>query len=184
MSNVAGKKMHYWVLWIVVLVAGLAIAAATAFLYQANQYKTELAGLIRADPKTAAVVAYTLDEHGQPVMDGSEVFYNADTPLVMASSMKTVILAAYEAAVERGELNPNESIVIVDLEKYYLPKTDGGAHAAGLASLGLAADADGVHIGQDDLPLAAARRVVARSPSLSKWYSRWPTERLNERPSE
>ena len=134
--------MAQWVLWFVLLVAGLTLVGGAVFIYQANQHKKELAEIIRANPN-AAVVAYTLDEHGQPVMDGSEVFYNPDTPLVLASTMKIVILAAYANAVERGDFDPNELVAIGDLEAYYLSHTDGGAHTSGLASLGLAADTDG-----------------------------------------
>ncbi|MBN2005760.1 MAG: serine hydrolase [Anaerolineae bacterium] len=143
MSKRRGNKMLNWVLWIALSVVGIAVIAAAVFLNQANQRKRELAEYIRANPDSAAVVAYTVDAQGNPVNDGSEVFYNADTPLVLASTMKSVILAAYEDAVERNELDPNERIPIADLEKYYLPRTDGGAHTAGLAALKLAVDADG-----------------------------------------
>jgi D-alanyl-D-alanine carboxypeptidase len=143
MSKISGKKMLQWTMWIILVVAGLAVVGAAGFIYAADQQKKALTETIRANPDTTAVVAYTLDERGQPVLDGSEVFYNADTPLVLASTLKTVILAAYETAVERGELDPNELVAIGDLEAYYLPQTDGGAHVAGLASLGLAANADG-----------------------------------------
>lgn len=142
MSKIAGKKMPGWLLWITLAVAGIFVVGAVAFFFSADQQKQELAEIIRTSPN-AAVVAYTLDEHGQPIMDGSEIFHNAGTSLVMASSIKTVILAAYADAIERGELDPSEQVAIADLETYYLPGTDGGAHAAGLASLGLATGADG-----------------------------------------
>lgn len=132
-----------WLLWIVSAVTGLVIVGAMALIFSADQQKKALAETIRANPDSSAVVAYTLDEHGQPVMDGHEVFYNADRPLVLASTMKTVILAVYAEAVERRELDPNERVAIAALEAYYLPKTDGGAHAAGLAKLGLTAGAGG-----------------------------------------
>lgn len=132
-----------WLVWIVIAVTGLGIVGAVAFIFSADRHKKALAATIRANPDTSAVVAYTLDEHGQPILDGHEVFYNADRPLVLASTMKTVILAAYAEAVERRELDPGERVEIAALEAYYLPKTDGGAHAAGLAKLGLAAGADG-----------------------------------------
>ncbi len=143
MSKHSGKKMIHWVFWMIPLVIGLVALGAAFFLYQASQHKKEMGEIIRANPNTTAVVAYTIDADGQPVMDGLEVFFNADTPLVMASTIKTVILAAYEMAVEEGELDPNEKVAIAELEKYHLPQTDGGAHTAGLASLGLAAGADG-----------------------------------------
>ncbi|HNT77028.1 MAG TPA: serine hydrolase [Anaerolineae bacterium] len=143
MSKFRGKKMLNWILWIALAAMGVAVVGVAVFLNQANRQKNALAEYIRANPAAAAIVAYTVDEQGQPVNDGSEVFYNADTPLVLASAMKSVILVAYEDAVERNELAPNEQVAIADLEKYYVPQTDGGAHKAGLAALGLAADADG-----------------------------------------
>ncbi len=143
MSKFRGKKMPNWILWIALAAMGVAVVGVAVFLNQANRQKNALAEYIRANPGAAAIVAYTVDEQGQPVNDGSGVFYNADTPLVLASAMKSVILVAYADAVERNELDPNEQIAIADLEKYYVPQTDGGAHKAGLAALGLAVDADG-----------------------------------------
>lgn len=130
------------VLWIILLIIGLAAAGGAVFISQANRHKNELAEILRSSPN-AAIVAYTLDENGQPSIDGNEIFQNADTPLVMASTIKTVILAAYADAAERGELDPNEPVTIADLEAYYLPGTDGGAHIAGMASLGLPTDSAG-----------------------------------------
>ena len=140
MSKKTVKKMMQWIFGIGL---GIAIAAGGLVLFQANRGKKSLAEYIRAHPDSTAVVAYTLDENGQPVLDGSEIFHNPDAPLVLASTMKTVVVAAYEAAVERGELDPNEMVSIADLEQFYLPRTDGGAHATGLAKLGQATDADG-----------------------------------------
>ena len=143
MSTLRGKKVFNWVFGIVILGLGAAVIGGVLVLKQFKQSKNQLAKFIRANPDSTAIAAYTIDGEGQPVNDGSQVFYNADTPLVLASTMKTVILAAYEDAAERGELHPKEQVPVADLEKYYLPKTDGGAHAAGLESLGLAVDADG-----------------------------------------
>lgn len=182
MSKQSGKKMIHWAFWIIPLAIGLAVLGAAVFVYQASQHKKEMVEIIRANPNSTAVVAYTIDADGQPVMDGQEVFFNADTPLVMASTIKTVILAAYEAAVEKGELDPNERVAIAELEKYYLPQTDGGAHAAGLASLGLAADADGfakdqaAKITLDDI----ARIMIHNSGNVETDYlmARLGTERI------
>jgi hypothetical protein len=139
-SKPRAKKMTFWILGVLL---GIGIVAGMVYVSQLNRSKRDLAEYIRAHPDTTAVVAYTIDETGEVLDDGSSMFLNADTPLVMASTMKTVILAAYADAVERGELDPGERVAVAELEKYYLPRTDGGAHAAGLASLKLAADADG-----------------------------------------
>ena len=169
MSKKTGKKMMQWIFGIGL---GIAIAAGAVFLFQANRSKKSLAEYIRAHPDSTAVVAYTLDENGQPVLDGSEIFHNPDAPLVLASTMKTVVVAAYEAAVERGELDPNEMVSIADLEQFYLPRTDGGAHATGLAKLGQATDADGfakdpsARIALDDI----ARIVIHNSGNAETDY--------------
>lgn len=75
-------------------------------------------------PETTAIAAFMVDRQGDIVANGKEIFYNADTPLVAASTMKLLVLAAYESAVARGELDPNQRVAIKDLERYYLPKTD------------------------------------------------------------
>lgn len=128
-------------LWTILTVGVAGIAFASVyFTYQINHHKSQLAQTIRTNPDTTAVVAYTIDGKGEPVEDGKALFYNADSPLVMASIMKVVVLAAYENAVAQGELDPGEQVAIADLEMYFLPKTDGGAHVQGLASLGMATD--------------------------------------------
>ncbi|MEW5868709.1 MAG: serine hydrolase [Chloroflexota bacterium] len=157
MPKQRGKIMPNWILIIVLLVIGAVIAGVSFYIDQLFRTKSELAEFIRLNPNTTAIAAYTIDEHGERVEDGSEIFENADLPLVVASTMKIIVLAAYEDAVARGEFDPGEQVAMVDLERYYLPVTDGGAHAAGLASLGLAADASGfardqnATIGLDDV---------------------------------
>lgn len=135
-----GKKMLFWM---GILLFGIVVFGAAWLLNQAGKRKDELAEVIRANQNTTAIAAFTVDADGQRVEDGKELYSNADTPLVMASTMKTVVLAAYESAVARGELDPDEQIAITDLENYYLPHTDGGAHGAGLSALGLAISSDG-----------------------------------------
>lgn len=129
--------------WILGIGLGIAVAAGVFVSYRVSQNKKNLAEYIRTHPDSTAVVAYTIDENGQPVLDGNEIYHNPDAPLVLASTMKTVVVAAYESAVEFGELDPNELVSIADVEQCYLPKTDGGSHAAGVATLGQATDADG-----------------------------------------
>jgi D-alanyl-D-alanine carboxypeptidase len=120
------------------------IAAIALYLNDfVNSRAANLAGVIQADPSTAAVAAYTIDEHGELVDDGQSIFLNADTPLVVGSVMKTVVLAAYEQAAVTGQLDAQERVPLADVEAYYLPATDGDAHRQGLASLGIKTDSAG-----------------------------------------
>ena len=57
--------------------------------------------------------------------------------------MKILVLAAYADAVANGEIDPGERVPIADVERYYLPLTDGGAHGTGLKSVGLRSDKNG-----------------------------------------
>ncbi|MEY4578298.1 MAG: hypothetical protein RL701_3001 [Pseudomonadota bacterium] len=76
-----------------------------------------------------SLVSYRIgdEEHG--------IFLNADRPRPLASTVKLLALADYAAAVESGELRPDEPVALADWEKYFLPKTDGDAHALTLEQL-------------------------------------------------
>lgn len=81
--------------------------------------------------------------------DGSPevvVEHNPDEPMPLASTMKVVVLAAYAREVVAGRRDPEEAVSLEGWERYYLPGTDGGAHAGAMEELGLpanGADADG-----------------------------------------
>ena len=135
-----GKKIILWILIVLLVVLG---SGSGFFFYTIDQQLNQFSDYIQATPTTTSIVAYTFDDEGDPVADGSALFHNADTPLVLASTLKVVVLAAYENAVLLNQLDPNEPVQLADVEKYYLPKTDGGAHIQGLASLGIATDALG-----------------------------------------
>ncbi|OGN93773.1 MAG: hypothetical protein A2Z71_01720 [Chloroflexi bacterium RBG_13_50_21] len=143
MPKLRRKKIPTWILGIVLLEVGAVITGGIIYVEQLNRRKSELAEYIRMHPDMTAIVAYTIDEHGELVEDGCELFVNADKPLVVASTMKIIILAAYADAVAQGELDPDEQVAIADLERYYLPGTDDGAHVTGLKSVGFEAETSG-----------------------------------------
>ena len=146
MSKNKGLKMLLWI-GLSLLAAGI-ITATVLLVYQIQRQKDDFAQLILDNPDTTALAAYTINANGDPVDDDNAIFQNADTPLVTASMMKLLVLTAYETAVVNGELDPNEQIKIADLEHYYLPKTDGGAHINGLAGLKIKTDELGFALDQ------------------------------------
>lgn len=131
------KKIVRWVLIPFILIA---IIGVTVVLRQVNVTQQKMADFIAAHPEETAVVTYTFDENGSMVTDGNAIFHNADEPLVVASVMKTAVLAAYAEMVVNDELNPDEQVLVTDWERFYLPFTDGGSHQLGLQSLRLEAD--------------------------------------------
>lgn len=53
----------------------------------------------------------------------------------LASVMKIMVAIGYAQQAAEGQLDPDERISLEALENFYVPKTDGGAHAAWLKSL-------------------------------------------------
>jgi hypothetical protein len=63
------------------------------------------------------------------------ISWNADAPMPLASVAKIISLVAYAEAIAAGELNPLEQITLAELDRYYLPNFDLGAHRRALAEL-------------------------------------------------
>ena len=118
-------------------------AAGSFFLVKARKAKTDLAEFIVAHPESAGVVAYTIDENGAAVADDYDLALAAGQRLVLASTVKLAVLAAYAEAVAGGQLAADQAISVAEWERFYLPATDGGAHRSGLAALGIQADEQG-----------------------------------------
>jgi hypothetical protein len=80
-------------------------------------------------PGTVGLVAY------QAGREGEGVYLNEGAPMPLASIAKLITLAAYAEAVAAGELNPLERVTLAELERYYIPNFDLGAHRRALAEL-------------------------------------------------
>lgn len=62
--------------------------------------------------------------------DEEWVKVNEDNPLPLASTVKIIIAIEYAKQVANGQLHADELISFDELTRFYLPKTDGGAHMA------------------------------------------------------
>lgn len=80
-------------------------------------------------PGTVGLAAYRVGQEEQGA------YLNADVPMPLASVVKVIHLVAYAEAVAAGELNPTSTVFLDELEAFYLPNIDLGAHtnALGLA---------------------------------------------------
>ncbi|MEP7292823.1 MAG: serine hydrolase [Chloroflexota bacterium] len=63
------------------------------------------------------------------------VFTNGDERYPLASTIKVMILGVYAQGAASGRFDPTERVPLADLDLYYLPRTDGGAHPAFLADV-------------------------------------------------
>lgn len=77
---------------------------------------------VAAHPAQVGIACYPI---GDPQ---SGVYHNADEPFPLASVYKVLVLAEYAVQVADGRLNPEARVPLADLNAYYLPGTDGGAH--------------------------------------------------------
>ncbi|EZH65953.1 hypothetical protein DH09_14090 [Bacillaceae bacterium JMAK1] len=82
---------------------------------------------IKTDPSTSFYYA---------VNDEVVVSRNEDMNIPLASTAKMTIAGVFAEEVTSGNIDPDEQIDIVDLEKFHLPDTDGGAHPAWLEDVG------------------------------------------------
>jgi len=53
-----------------------------------------------------------------------------DQKMPLASAVKTIIAIEFAQQAAAGKIDPNERIPLTDVDLYYLPNTDGGAHPA------------------------------------------------------
>ncbi|MEZ0541958.1 serine hydrolase [Fibrella arboris] len=51
-----------------------------------------------------------------------------DQKMPLASAVKTIIAIEFARQAADGTIDPNERVPLADLDRYYLPGTDGGAH--------------------------------------------------------
>lgn len=80
-------------------------------------------------PGTVGLVAFKAGQANEGV------YLNADRPMPLASVAKLLTLVAYAEAVAAGELNPLEPVTLAELDRYYLPNFDLGAHRRAVGEL-------------------------------------------------
>ena len=97
---------------------------------------------LRDAPQRVGLVAYQVGREAEGV------YWNADTPMPLASVAKVITLVAYAEALAAGELNAQELVPLSELERYYLPNFDLGAHRRALSEL----QAEGRILSPDDNP--------------------------------
>lgn len=98
-----------------------------------DEYRAEKAAEVReyiaGAGDTVGIACYRAD---QPTLG---VFANADQQFPLASTIKIMILGVYAQGAASGRFDPTERISLDDLDAYYLPGTDRGAHPTFLDSV-------------------------------------------------
>ncbi|RIJ63099.1 D-alanyl-D-alanine carboxypeptidase [Rummeliibacillus sp. TYF005] len=60
--------------------------------------------------------------------DQTWIDINPNKPLPLASTVKIILAIEYAKQAAEGKIDPNEKVKLKELDKFYIPKTDGGAH--------------------------------------------------------
>lgn len=81
------------------------------------------------NPKSVGLAAYRLGD------EDNGAFLNEDVPMPLASVVKVLHLVAYAEAVSDGTLDPTSTVWLDDLDAFYFPSTDLGAHERAVADL-------------------------------------------------
>lgn len=81
-----------------------------------------VADFIRANPDRSAVFLVRNDT--------TLISLRADQPFPLASAVKTIVAIEFAKQAGAGKFDTQEMVLISDIDRYYLPETDGGAHPA------------------------------------------------------
>ncbi len=84
---------------------------------------------ILAAPGTVGLAAYRVGEEEQGA------YLNPDVPMPLASVVKVIHLVAYAEAAAAGVLDPTATVFLDELQAFYLPNIDLGAHNRALEEL-------------------------------------------------
>ena len=116
-----------------------------------------------ADPANVGLAVYRLGD------EANGLYLNADRQMPLASVVKLVQLAAYAEAAASGQLNPVTTVPLSELERYYLPGYDLGAHERSISELTAAE-----RISQEQLPLREIPYMMMRySSNAAADYLHW-----------
>lgn len=106
-----------------------ASAAAPVDLQQIPEAARPAAEYMLDHPGSVGLAAF---EAGK---EAEGLYLNAGTPVPLASVVKVVHLIAYAQAVQEGDLDPNGTVLLSELEAFYLPNSDLGAHPRAVTAL-------------------------------------------------
>ena len=114
------KKVLITVGIILGLLIALGIYGASYFKPQANT----VFDFIKENPERSAI---KLVRNGEVIAE-----LNPDKLMPLASTVKIIIAIEYAIQAGQERINAEEEVTLVDLEKFYVANTDGGAHLAWL----------------------------------------------------
>ncbi|MEZ7791941.1 serine hydrolase [Niallia circulans] len=89
---------------------------------------------------------------------------NQNKQLPLASTVKIIIAMEYARQAAEGKIDPLQEVSLEELNSFYIPKTDGGAHEAWIANLNDGKETDKVHLSE------VAKGMIAYSSNANTEY--------------
>lgn len=115
---------------------------------------------LSANRSNVAMASFSIKSNGTIDYREPIIAHNIDVKMPLESLGKVIHLAAYAKAVSTGEIQPNRIVTAREWENYYLPGTDGGAHAVALEDLGIPTDDFGFAV-NPETPVTVEQMVRA-----------------------
>lgn len=89
---------------------------------------------------------------------------NTNQQFPLASTVKIIIAIEYAQQAADGRINPQQQVSLKELETFYIPKTDGGAHEAWISELNQSKNIDSVPLSE------VANGMIAYSSNANTEY--------------
>lgn len=89
---------------------------------------------------------------------------NTNKQFPLASTVKIIIAIEYAQQAADGRINPQQQVSLKELETFYIPKTDGGAHEAWISALNQSKNIDSVPLSE------VANGMIAYSSNANTEY--------------
>ncbi|MFW5822850.1 MAG: serine hydrolase [Tangfeifania sp.] len=109
------------------IAVGLVVLTGAFGMYYFLPSEDKVLDFIKSNPDKSAILVMRND------MTFAE--QNIDKVMPLASTVKIIVAIEYAEQSANGQLNPDELVQISDLDKFYIPNTDGGAHPSWLKSV-------------------------------------------------
>lgn len=109
------------------VVVGLVVLIGAFGVYYFLPNEGKVLNFIKENPEKSAILLFRND-----TILASQ---NIDKVMPLASTVKIIIAIEYAEQSAAELLNPDELVLLSDLDKFYVPNTDGGAHSSWLKSL-------------------------------------------------
>jgi len=149
------------------IISGIFFLISTLSFSQSESKKDVVLNFIKNNPDKSAIKLVWNDSTLAEI--------NGDRMMPLASTVKIIVAIEYAIQAAEGKIDADEKIAIVDLDKFFIPFTDGGAHPEWLKSVkGKIEDekitireiAKGI-VGKEKFPTLKGKELVAELRKLS-----------------